>query len=101
MNNIECPRCSENSITLKDKLRAGKWLDVYCPACGGRMCAQPIVMAIMYMLLTWNFLFFGYLAFRESSLVYGGLMIGGWLILEMFIYTIPLVNLRARNTNPS
>ncbi|MDH5258436.1 MAG: Lar family restriction alleviation protein [Gammaproteobacteria bacterium] len=103
MENIECPHCSEATITLRQKLKAGKWATIFCPSCNARMCANPIVMALMYFALTWNFLFFGYMAVRESSIAYGITMIVGWLILELFIYYIPLSRMRALkpgNNNP-
>ncbi len=97
MENTECPRCGELTITLKDKLKAGKWLNITCSKCGGRMCANPVVMAIMYFVLSWNIFFFGFMALLEESWGYAIGMIIGWLILEFFIYYIPLSNLRAHN----
>ena len=99
MENIECPQCQEKTITTKEKLRAGKWATIFCPSCGARMCANPIVMALMYFILTWNLMFFGYMAIRESSVAYGLAMIVGWAIMELFIYYIPLNRMRAANPN--
>jgi len=99
MEKIECPQCSEKTITVKEKLKAGKWVNIFCPDCGARMCANPIVMALMYFVLTWNILFFGYMAVRESSFTYTVLMFAGWLILELFIFYIPLNRMRPLKPN--
>ena len=95
MENAECPQCSEQTITPKQKLIAGKFKTIFCPSCGGRMCAHPIVLALLHFVLTWNFLFFGYLAIKESDMSYAVMMIAGWVILEFFIYYIPLSRMRA------
>jgi len=94
MSNVECPRCGKETITLKQRFQAGKWIDIYCSECGGRMCAQPIVMSIMYFVLTWNILFFGFMAVYESSWAYGVAMVIGWAMLEFFILYMPLTKLR-------
>lgn len=99
MENTECPQCAEKTITTQQKLKAGKWANIYCPNCGARMCANPIVMALMYFILTWDILFFGYMAVRESSFTYTVLMIAGWLILELFIFFIPLNRMRPLKRN--
>lgn len=99
MENAECPQCSEKTITLMQKIKAGKWATIYCPSCNCRMCASPVMLAMMYFVLTWIFLFFGYLAVRESDISYALMMIVGWLIMEFFIYYIPLSRMRSLNNN--
>jgi len=101
MEKIECPQCSRQTITLKQKLKAGKWATIYCGDCDARMCANPVILALLYFVLTWNFLFFGYMAVRESSLGYFIAMIVGWAIIELFIYYIPLNRMRPLNKNSS
>ena len=96
MSNIECPNCKQETITVKQKLLAGKWRDIYCSNCGSRFCAQPVVMALMYFAVTWDILFFGFMAIYESSIAYAVAMVIGWLILEFFIYYIPLTKLRPK-----
>ena len=96
MSNIECPSCNKETITFKQKLLAGKWVDIYCSSCGSRFCDQPIVLAIMHFIVTWNVLFFGYMAFHESSINYAAAAIIGWIILEFFIYYVPLTKLRPK-----
>ena len=99
MENLECPQCSEKTITLKQKLKAGKWATIHCPDCGARMCSNPIVLALMYFVLTWIILFFGYLAFHESNATYAVIMVVGWLIMEFFMYYIPLNRMRDLKPN--
>jgi len=96
MSLIECPSCNKETITFKQKLLAGKWVDIYCTNCNSRFCDQPIVLALMHFIVTWNILFFGYMAFRESSIAYAAAMFIGWFILEFFIYYIPLTRLRSK-----
>ena len=99
MENSECPQCSENTITPAQKFKAGKWSTIFCPSCGARMCTNPIVLALLYFVLTWNLLFFGYMAVRESSISYAVMMIAGWALIEFFIYYIPLSRMRALKPN--
>ena len=95
MEKIECPQCGEQTISIKQKLKAGKWATIYCPDCGARMCSNPIVLALLYFVLTWNILFFGYLAVHESSINYAITMLAGWAIIEFFMFYIPLNRMRA------
>jgi len=98
MGTFQCPQCGEETITVKQKLKAGKWSTIFCPNCNARMCTNPIVLALMYFVLTWNLLFFGYMAVRESSFAYAIAMIVGWLILEFFIAYVPLNRMRPLKT---
>jgi len=97
MMNIECPRCNEATITPGDKIKAGKWRDIYCSNCNQRLAANPIVMALMYFALGWVIFFFGFMAVHEESWIYALVMIVLWAILEFFIYYIPLTRLRPKN----
>jgi len=96
MSRIECPACNKETITFKQKLLAGKWVDIYCSNCGARFCDLPIALALMHFAITWDILFFGYMAVRESSIAYAIAMIVGWLLLEFFIYYLPLTRLRLK-----
>jgi len=97
MEKAECPHCGEATITARLRFRAGKWLDIYCPKCGGRSCAQPIVLAIMYFMHVWNLAFFGFMAVYESSWIYFSIMVVLSLILEFFIMFIPLSRMRKKS----
>ena len=102
MSKIECPGCNKETITLKQKLLANKWVDIYCSECGARFCAQPVALALMSFILTWNFIYFGYLTVKEQSLTWGIAFIVGWALIELFMYYIPLSRLRAKtNTDTS
>jgi len=96
MPKIECPSCSKETITLKQKLLANKWVDIHCSECGARFCAQPIALALMSFILTWNFIYFGYLTVKEQSLIWGVSLFVGWTLIELFMYYIPLCKLRAK-----
>ncbi|MDH5217800.1 MAG: hypothetical protein OEX19_08895 [Gammaproteobacteria bacterium] len=91
-----CPACNKESITIKQRLKASHWMDIYCNECGSRFAMQPIVLALMHFVLVWNFYFFGFMAVYEKSIVYAGLFFLGWGILEFFAAYIPLVKLRAK-----
>jgi len=95
MENCECPHCCEQTIRPTQKIMAGKWVTILCPDCQGRMCTNPIILALLYFMLTWNIFFFGYMAIRESSIGYAVMMVVGWAIIEFFIYYIPLSRMRA------
>ena len=97
MAKVECPRCNQETISLKQKILTNKWIDVFCPNCGTRLCAQPTVLALLSFLLTWNIIYFGYLTVREASLTFGILFVVGWLLIEVFMYYIPLCALRAKH----
>lgn len=92
---IKCPHCQAKTFTWWDKYLAGKWAILYCPECGGRVCAQPLVMAAIYFFYMWDVVLFGYLAYL-ASLWYLAVMLGGWLILDYFSIYIPLAALRAK-----
>ena len=94
MLNTECPCCKKETITLKQKLIANKWVDIYCSDCGTRYCAQPVLLAVMSFVLTWNILYFGYLSAKEGGLIYPTLFVAVWIIVEYFMYYIPLARLR-------
>ena len=91
-----CPACNKETITIKQRLKASHWVDIYCSACGSRFAMQPIVLSLMHFVLVWNFYFFGFMAVYEKSIVYAGLFFLGWGILEVFASYIPLVKLRTK-----
>ena len=64
-----------------------------CPECGGRVCAQPLVLAGLYFLYVWDVMLFGYLAYLDSFW-YLAVMAVGWLILDYFAIYVPLTPLR-------
>jgi len=45
---FNCPHCQRPTFGLKDKLLAGKWIDLHCRECGGRSCNQPVFLALLY-----------------------------------------------------
>jgi hypothetical protein len=92
-----CPHCKQPTISLKQKLLAAKWIDVYCAACGGRSCAFPILMAVLYFFLVWDFMLFGYVAYLKHSGFYVGVMIAGWLFLELCGIFIPLAAMKPKS----
>lgn len=94
MASIQCPHCGEKTFSWWDKYRAGKWAMLYCSHCGGRVCAQPIIMALLYFFYMWDVILFGYLAYLDS-LNYLLVLLAGWLILDSFSIYVPLTALRA------
>lgn len=94
MASIPCPHCEQKTFSWWDKYRAGKWALLYCPQCGGRVCAQPWVLAALYFFYVWDVVLFGYLAYLDS-LWYLAVMVAGWLILDYFSVYVPLSPLRS------
>ncbi|MBL1278503.1 MAG: hypothetical protein COB30_020710 [Ectothiorhodospiraceae bacterium] len=93
MASIACPHCGEKTFSWWDKYLTGKWGLLRCTACKGRVCAQPIVLAVLYFLYVWDVVLFGYLAYLDS-LWYLLVMLVGWLILDYFSVYVPLTALR-------
>ena len=96
---IPCPHCEAQTFTWWDKYRAGKWMLLKCPKCGGRVSAQPIVLAALYFFYIWDVVLYGYLPYLDS-LWYLAVMLTGWLILDYFAIYVPLSPLRT-NPDPS
>jgi len=97
---FECPHCKQPTLTFKQKLLAGKWVDVICPSCGGRSCTYPALLVVLYFCYTWDVMLFGYLTVHEASVLYLGVMIGGWLILELFGLSLPLARMKPKLSAP-
>ena len=95
MASIPCPHCREKTFSWWDKYKTGKWSLLYCTHCGGRVCAQPIVLSVLYFLYVWDLMLFGYLAYLDS-LWYLLVMVVIWLILDYLSLYVPLTALRTR-----
>ena len=98
MKKSECPRCQEASISTIDKIIAGKWKSIYCPSCNQRLAAHPIVLALLYFAHVWNVMLFGFLAVYYRSWLYALIMLVIGIILEVFIYFVPLACLRPKES---
>jgi hypothetical protein len=82
MRMYKCPHCRTLSIPLKDKYRAGVWGIIYCKHCKARLCAYPYLLGALYVVYTWDVMwFFGLYYFTRNPLdfVY---MILGWVTLD-------------------
>lgn len=99
MASINCPHCNAKTFTWRDKYLTGKWAILNCQQCGGRVSAQPIVLAALYFLYVWDVVLFGYLAYLDS-LWYLAVMAAGWLILDYFSIYVPLSALRTKHSSP-
>lgn len=100
MASIACPHCGEKTFSWWDKYLTGKWAVIHCSQCGGRVCAQPIVLAAIYFLYVWDVVLFGYLAYLDSW-TYLLVMLVGWLILDYFSVYVPFTALRAKGAKKS
>lgn len=98
MASIICPHCNAKTFSWWDKYRTGKWAILHCRECGGRVCAQPLVLAALYFFYVWDVVLFGYLAYLDS-LWYLAVMVAGWLILDYFSVYVPLTALRAKSSS--
>lgn len=96
-----CPHCKNECISLRQKFLAGKWIDVICPNCGGRSCIFPALLVVLYFFYTWDVMLFGYVAVLKHSLIYVGVMITGWLFLEVCSLYLPLAAMKARPAAPT
>lgn len=95
MASIPCPHCKQKTFTWWDKYKASKWAILFCPECGGRVCAQPIVLFALYFLYVWDVVLFGFLAYLDTAW-YLAVMLVCWLILDYFSIYVPLSALRAQ-----
>jgi len=94
MASISCPHCEQKTFSWWHKYLTGKWGVLQCQQCAGRVCAQPIVLAVLYFFYVWDVVLFGYLAYLDS-LWYLSALVVGWLILDYFSVYVPLTPLRA------
>lgn len=101
MTMYRCPHCKNECVSLRQKFLAGKWIDVICPSCGGRSCAYPVLLAVLYFFYTWDVMLFGYITVLEKSVFYCGVMIAGWAFLEVCNLYIPLAAMKARPSAPA
>ncbi len=100
MPKFECPHCNQPTVTFKQKLLAGKWSDVICEKCSGRSCIYPALLVVLYFFYTWDVVLFGYLTVYEKSVLYLGVMLGGWVLLELFALSLPLVRMKPKLNSP-
>jgi hypothetical protein len=94
-----CPRCNEDTVSIKDKYRAGLWLPIHCPKCGAKLTAYPWVLMIVHMLYVWNVVwFFGMYWFTGNAFhfVYMAVV---WLVLDIVnVNLVPLAVMRGNST---
>lgn len=95
MASIPCPHCYQKAFSWWDKYKTGKWALLHCSQCGGRVCAQPIVLSVLAFLYVWDVMLFGYLAYLDAWW-YLLVMTVIWLILDYFSFYIPLSALREK-----
>ena len=60
--------------------------------------SRPARRAVFF--YTWDVMLFGYLTVHEESVLYLSIMIGGWLLLELFGLSLPLVRMKPKLTGP-
>lgn len=101
MTMFPCPHCKKPTISLGKKYLAGKWFNIYCDQCSGRICAQPILLAAMSFLYVWDVMYFGVVAIAERNWLYIGLLIAFWLLLDTFNHYIPLQRMKSAHKKPS
>ncbi len=82
MTSYHCPNCKASSLSGKEKYRASHWKIIHCDQCDARLCATPILLAVVYMIYFWAFAWFiGWALYEQTwePLLY---LIPVWLILE-------------------
>ncbi len=93
----KCPKCAEYSISLKDKYKLGHWMITHCKNCNARLCGQPIVLVVAYILYIWVFAWFVVWAFLDQDFMPLLYLIPAWLILDFFnVEGLPLSVLRKK-----
>lgn len=97
MKYYKCPSCKQDSIPVKDKYFAGIWRVIHCPDCGARLCANPYLMALGWMIYVWAAAWFGFWAYLNNSLTPLIYLIPVWLFLDFLnINLMPLSVMRAK-----
>ena len=97
MKQYPCPSCKTDAIPLVDKYRAGMWREIRCPHCQARLCAQPWVLMVAWILYVWVAAWFGFWAWLDHSLLPLLYMILPWLLLDFLnVSYMPLSVLRPR-----
>ena len=92
---FQCPRCREESISYKDKYRAGLWQTITCPRCHARLCANPWILMLLHMVYVWNVVWFYGLYHFEHNAIYFAFMAVGWLVLDVLnLQLVPLSVMR-------
>lgn len=82
MTMYKCPRCRTMSIPFKDKYRTSVWGTIHCPHCKARLCAYPLLLGALYVLYTWDIMWFAGLYYFTRNLMDFVYMILGWLVLD-------------------
>ena len=94
---FQCPHCKCDAIPLKAKYLAGVWQVIHCPACRGRLCANPIILALAYIAYCWAFAWFAFSAAFQGSLLPLLYLIPVWLVLDFLnVNLIPLSRMKPR-----
>lgn len=101
MPTFRCPRCEEMSLPLKEKYRAGHWLNIECPHCQTKLCAMPWVLAAGYVLYLWNIAWFSGLFYYTYNVMDFFYMFVVWIGLDLLnIWYMPLSIMRSGPPRP-
>lgn len=97
MKFFTCPKCKEDVIPVRDKYYTSIWMNIYCRNCGARLCAEPIVMALLYFTYFWMAAWFITWAWMEDTWLPIFYLIPLWLLVDiMSVMYMPLMVLRAK-----
>ncbi len=77
-----CPKCEKRSITVGNKYLSGHWVNIYCPACGARLFAEPILLALVYMAYFWAVMWFASWAMLKEDWALALYLIPVWLTID-------------------
>jgi hypothetical protein len=96
-----CPKCEQRSITVRDKYLSGHWINIYCPACGARLFAEPVLLALVYMGYFWAVSWFVTWAMLEDDWSLVLYLIPVWLIIDFLsLAYMPLRVMRPKVAAP-
>lgn len=98
MKSYDCPNCKQASIPVKDKYFAGIWRIIHCESCGARLCANPYLMVLGWMIYVWAAAWFGFWAYLTGSFTPLIYLLPVWLFLDFLnINLMPLSVMRPKN----
>ncbi|HHM06357.1 MAG TPA: hypothetical protein ENJ19_11555 [Gammaproteobacteria bacterium] len=99
MKNFKCPRCHEASITPKEKLRAAWWANIFCPECGGKACAYPWVMVVVFVAHSWNIAWWIGMFYYTHNYMHFVYLVLGWVTIDYLSVTfVPLARMKMAQT---
>ena len=101
MKNFTCPKCDQEAIPVKAKYLASHWANIHCSNCGARLCAEPILLTLLYFCYFWAIAWFLIWAMAEQNWGLALFLIPTWLLIDFLsVLYLPLRVLRPKAVSP-